>query len=141
VAIRGSVAYEITGIRALELRLDRVAASERVAVGEACAETAIGVEQRAKTHLLQHRDRGDLIRAVGRSGRGLRYRVGIEDGAVPARGGTNTAHLNPWVYGRFLHYGTRHPVRDAFPFMEMAAAAEQAPHERRLARALGEAVS
>jgi hypothetical protein len=136
MASRGGVAFELNGIRGLEQALDLVSASVRADVSEACADTAAAVQQRAKVHLFQHRDRGDLLRAVGLSGRGLRYRVGIEDGSVPSRGGRNTAHLNPWVYAQFLHYGTRHPSRPAFPFMEMAASAEQSPHQQRIERAL-----
>lgn len=141
MASRGGTLFQLDGLRGLEATMDRVSQAVRDRVADAVEDTAHAVQNRAKLNLLPHRDRGDLLRAVGISGRGLRFRVGLEDGSVPARGGTNTAHLNPWVYGQFLEYGTQHPFRPAHPFMGPAAESERPLHEQRIGRALGEAVS
>ena len=63
------------------------------------------------------RDRGDLkanIIIVGRP-TARTQRVGVRDVDIPARGGTNTFHRNPGVYGPIaVEHGTKHMKAHAF---------------------------
>lgn len=69
------------------------------------------------------RREGDLANAIQKAGTGLSRSVGLADQAVPQRGGTNTAHRNPWVYGQWVENGLKN--RDMLPQRFMGPAADE----------------
>lgn len=122
------VSYEMTGQVGLKAALDNAAASVRAAVARVNQETAFAVMNRARANA--PRNRGDLIAAISVSGKDLVWKVGILDVTLSSRGGRNSAHLHPSVYGRFIEYGTvNYP---AHPFMGPAVDAERGRYETRL---------
>ena len=140
MAIAGQVVFRLDNIRGLEEKLRQMKRRQRAKVSAVVEATAGRVKNRAFNNALPHWDRGDLGRAIVMAGRGLRWRVGLRDGAIPSRGGHNAAHLNPWVYVIFLEYGTNNPFRPAHPFMKPAANAEFPVFELEIERALEEAL-
>jgi HK97 gp10 family phage protein len=96
----------------------------RQELAKAVHETAQMVRQSAIARA--PRDRGDLkanILLVGKS-TSLTQRVGVRDIDIPARGGKNSFHRNPGVYGAIgVEYGTK--KMSARPFLQSALAAAQ----------------
>jgi HK97 gp10 family phage protein len=72
------------------------------------------------------RETGALIRAIQVDGRGLSWRAGLSDRAESIGG----RQVWPFVYGRFIEYGTKR--REARPFMRPAADGEATKIEGRL---------
>ncbi len=129
MAARG-VSFELTGFVGFKAVLEHAADDVRAAVAKVNQETAYAIQARARANA--PRDRGDLINSISVVGKGLTWRVGLADARLP-RGGRNSAHLNPAVYGRFIEYGTVNYPRH--PFMGPAVDAEQGRYETRLATA------
>jgi HK97 gp10 family phage protein len=122
------VSYELTGLRDLTAVLDRASATIRAAIVTVQRETAFAIADRARRNA--PRDRGDLIHAISAQGKDLNWRVGVLDVRLSSRGGRNSAHLNPSVYGTFIEYGTVNYPRH--PFMGPAVDAERRRYEERL---------
>lgn len=122
--------FQLHGFTGLQQALGALPKSVYAAVGIACHQTALAVQQRARQ--LAPKDKGDLARAITVQGRSANWRVGLVDEDVLSRGGRNTAHRNPSVYGVWYEFGftTRKILKH--PFMGPAAAAEEGPHEDRL---------
>ena len=99
---------------------------------------ALGVQSRAQARA--PRDKGDLIAAIQAKGRGLSWRVGIVDRTIPGRGGHNTAHLNPWVYGVWYELGFVTRQIPAQPYMRPAADEEDALFQRDVDALMSQAV-
>lgn len=130
--------YEIKGTFEFERELAGLAADVRIRAERASEETARAIARRARAGA--PRDRGDLQANITFEGKGLSWRVGIADVSLPSRGGQNSAHQNPWVYGVWYEYGfvTRN-IRTT-PYMRPAAEAEDAPHQARISAAVDGAV-
>ncbi len=126
--------FEMTGARGLEAFLERASTAEQRNVEAACRSTSIAVQRLARG--FAPRERGDLVEAIQFTGKGTSWRVGLVDRAIAARGGRNTAHLNPAVYGVWYELGFRSRDIRRQPFMDPAAQAQQAAHQARLERAL-----
>lgn len=122
------VSFELTGLRDLQSLLENASAQTRAAVAKVNEDTAYAVQARARANA--PKDRGDLARAIQVSGKGMTWRVGLQDARISSRGGRNSAHLNPSVYGVWIEYGTRYYSKH--PFMRPAADAEQARYETRV---------
>jgi hypothetical protein len=122
--------FRLTGFLGLQDKLARLPKSAFIEVGIACHQTALAVQRRARQ--LAPKDKGDLMRAIQVAGRSANWRVGLVDEDVLSRGGRNTAHRNPSVYGVWYELGftTRKILKHSF--MGPAAAAEEGPHEDRL---------
>lgn len=127
------VVFEVQGMRGFQAALEKASVAVQQRVGEANRQTAYAIQRAAQRNLAGHRDRGDLIANIGVVGRGFNWRVGIFDTSIPSRGGTNTAHLNPWVYGQFLEFGFK-SFRE-LRFMRNAVDAQAGPHETRVQEA------
>lgn len=125
------VSFELTGLRNLTDVLERATKEVRSAIAKVNQQTAFAIRDRARANA--PRDRGDLINSIAVSGKDLNWRVGIVDNRIESRGGRNSAHLNPSVYGRFIEYGTINYPKH--PFMEPAVDAERQRYETRLADA------
>lgn len=131
--------YELTAVRGFERALERASDAMRRRAEQVSRETAFNVQRRARA--LAPRDRGDLAAHIAVDGKGLNWRVGIVDTSLPSRGGRNTAHLNPWVYGTWYEYGfvTRKIARREF--MGPASRAEAPRHQAALSAALSGALA
>lgn len=131
---RGSgTSYEILGIRGFEAALEKVSDAVRKRVGEANHATAWAIQAAARRNLESHRDKGDLIANIAVQGKGMNWRVGILEASIPSRGGDNSAHLNPWVYGLFLEFGFK--TFEGIRFMGRAVESEEAGHHVRVQEA------
>lgn len=122
------VSYQLTGLRDLTAVLERASVEVRTAVERVNRDTAYAIRDRAKGYA--PRDKGDLIASISVDGKGMNWRVGLRDARIPSRGGHNSAHLNPSVYGTFIEYGTKNYPRH--PFMRPAVDAERGRYEERL---------
>lgn len=133
---RVGVLFELENVRGLEALLEKASSVIRESVARANRETAFAVMNRAKANA--PRDRGDLQASISAQPRGRNgnWVVGILDRTIPSRGGHNTAHLNPWVYGVWYEYGFVTRNIAAHPFMRPAAAAEAGAHQTRIAAAI-----
>lgn len=125
--------FELTGIRNLQAALERASQSVRAKVAAINEETARAIQARARANA--PRDRGDLVRSIEVRGAGLNWRVGVVDARIPSRGGTNSAHLNPAVYGVWYEFGFVTRKIAAHPFMRPAVDAERQRYENRLREA------
>lgn len=130
-------AFIINGIEGLTSDLASLAGTIRVSVGRANGETAAAVQRRAQA--LAPKDKGDLARAIQTRGRDWNWRVGLVDQDLPSRGGRNTAHRNPSVYGVWYEFGFISRNIPQHPFMGPASQAEEGPHLERLINAINEA--
>lgn len=130
--------YELKGTRELVDALEKVSGEARTRAGRASAETARLIARAARAGA--PRDRGDLQANITYEGKGLSWRVGIADVTIPSRGGRNSAHLNPWVYGVWYEYGFVTRQIQTQPFMRPAADAQEGPHVARMEAAIGAAV-
>jgi hypothetical protein len=135
---RFAASYELTAVRGFEAALARASAAMRTRAEQVSRDTAFAVQRHAKA--IAPRDRGDLASAIAVDGKGLTWRVGILDVRLPSRGGSDSAHQNPWVYGVWYEYGfvTRKIARREF--MGPASRAEQPRHQAALAAALTDAL-
>jgi hypothetical protein len=130
--VRG-VSFELTGVRGLEAALEKMSAAARAQVGRLNRDTAFAIQTRARANA--PRDRGDLIAAIAVQGKDLNWRVGVLDVRLPTRGGDNSAHLNPYVYGVWYEYGFVTRRIERHPFMGPAVASEEQRHLERVAQA------
>lgn len=128
--------FEMIGIPGLQQSLDALRDDVRARLADALEDTAHAIQATAKT--LVPIDKGDLARAIQISGKGLSWRVGLEDSRIPGRGGTNSAHLNPWVYGIWYEIGFLTRNIQAQPFMQPARDREEPHHVARVERALNQ---
>ena len=128
------VEFDLVGARGFEQALERASAEVRRQCERVCQDTAFRIMHRAKA--LAPKDRGDLVRNISAQGKGLTWRVGILDVTLPSRGGSNSAHLNPWVYGVWYEYGFVTRKIQAQPFMRPAAEDEAPKHLDRLTEAV-----
>lgn len=122
--------FALEGFAGLQKALEELPKSVYGAVGIACHQTALAVQQRARQ--LAPKDKGDLARAIIVEGRSANWRVGLSGDDVLSRTGRNSAHRHPSVYGVWYEFGftTRKILKH--PFMGPAASAEEGPHEDRL---------
>lgn len=127
------VEFSLVGARGFESALERASLEVRRQCERVCQDTAFRIKHRAQT--LAPRDRGDLVRAISAQGKGLNWKVGILDVALPSRGG-NSAHQHPWVYGVWYEYGFVTRKIQARPFIRPAAEAEAERHTEALTQAV-----
>jgi hypothetical protein len=73
----------------------------------------------------------DLRSTITFQGKGLNWKVGIDDAVYPSRGG-NTIHQSPWKYGVWYEYGFKTLNIPTTPYMRPAADAEEDAHVQRL---------
>lgn len=135
---RQGVSFELLGVADLKVSLDALRDDVRLRLEDAIDDSAHAIQTRAKTKVPI--DKGDLARAIQLAGKGLARLIGLEDRSVPSRGGTNSAHLNPWVYGQFVEFGLRNRNMPAQPFMGPAVDEEEAAHYQRVTDAVNEAI-
>lgn len=111
---RGGVTFDVLGIRDLGIDLDGVSDDIRTGLADVFRGSATSVRDHAA--FLAPRDRGDLANAIQAQGKGLSWRVGVVDERIESRGGKNSAHLNPSVYGPWYENGfiSRHIRRQRF---------------------------
>lgn len=147
------VLYSLQGVRGLQDVIERATTDVKRGLEAACRETALGVQRRAQQ--LVPKDRGDLARAIQVEGRGVRWRVGLEDRRLASRGGDRTkpgrsgrlvgavhsAHVNPSVYGVWYELGFVTKKIARRPYMAPAAEAEQPLHERRIVAVLAKSLT
>lgn len=146
------VLYSLQGVRGMQDAIERATAETKRGLEAACRETALGVQRRAQA--LAPRDKGDLARAIQVEGRGVSWRVGLEDRRLASRGGdrtkpgtrgligaVNSAHVNPSVYGVWYEYGFTTKKIARQPYMGPAAQAEQPLHERRIVAVLAKSLT
>jgi hypothetical protein len=129
--------YEVPNLRGFQADLEQASDEIRRRCEIVTRDTAIRIAVRARA--LAPKDRGDLRANIVWEGKGLNYRVGINDVSIPSRGG-NSAHQNPWVYGVWYEYGFVHRNIKTTPFMRPAADAEVDTHVQRMSEALGNAL-
>lgn len=122
--------FKLQGMQGFKLALEQLPTTVYAAVGSACQQTALAVQQRARQ--FAPRDKGDLAAAIRVEGRGAHWRVGVAGDDVLSRTGRNAAHRHPSTYGVWYEFGftTRKILKH--PFMGPAADAEEGPHEDRL---------
>jgi HK97 gp10 family phage protein len=123
------VTWKLDGVPGLISVLNLAGQTARAEVGAHNQQTARALQVLARSKV--RRDRGDLAAAIAVAGGGLTWRVGLEDKSVGSRGGRNSAHLNPSVYGVFVEYGTKR--MPASPFMRPAVDQIQGRHSSGLA--------
>jgi hypothetical protein len=130
--------YTMDGVRGLERALEKGSAELVRRVEEANQTTARAVQRTAQA--LAPRREGDLIRAIKYAGKGLNWRVGLENVTLRLRGG-NSAHQNPSIYGVWYELGFLTRNIQAHPFMKPAADREERSHMDRVSEAVNEALS
>lgn len=130
-------AFTIDGIQGLTADLDQYTESLRIRLVAATTATRLAVIADAQARA--PRDQGDLVAAIQGQGAGLIQRVGLVDEDLVRRGGHNTAHRNPSVYGVWYEYGFKTRNIAAHAFMGPAAEAEAERHVDRLTDAINEA--
>jgi len=129
--------FTLDGVRGLERALERGGETLRARVGAACAQTARNVQLSAQG--FAPRREGSLIRAIKVEGKGLNWRVGLDNVTLPGRGGT-TSHQTPAVYGVWYELGFVTRNISARPFMKPAADGQERPHIDRTEQAINAAI-
>lgn len=132
------VQIDVLGLGGFVGDLNTLRTSVRTRLEDALAKSAEAVKFGAIVRV--PRDQGDLANAIAVGGKGVNRSVGIDDKSVPQRGGRNSAHLNPWVYGLWVEIGLRNRRMAPRPFMGPAADAEEPKHLQRVEDALNEAI-
>jgi hypothetical protein len=89
---------------------------------------------KARARMAAAKVRRDLEQAIDIVATGREFKVGILDRDVPGRGGKNTAHRNPSVYGPWSEYGR--PGQRAKPFMRPSADGQRRDHGNRTIQAI-----
>lgn len=128
----------LQGVRGIQDLVERATTETKRGLERACRTTAQAVAARAKQGA--PKDRGDLAASIATEGKGTSFRVGVVDRSIPSRGGSNSAHLNPSVYGVWYEFGFVTRKIASRPFMYPAAEAEQGAHEQRIGAALNTAL-
>lgn len=90
-------------------------------------DTALSIRARAQAGA--PRDRGDLVNAISAQPSGQSWIVGLLDTTIASRGGRNSAHLHPSVYGVWYEFGFVTRKINKHSFMRPAAEAEQPKFE------------
>lgn len=136
---RAGASFEMLGLGGFLADVDALRDDVRATLEGAVDTTTRNVQRRARSHV--PRDRGDLANAIQTAGRGLSRSVGLADASVPSRGGRNSAHLNPWVYGLWVEIGLKHnPNYPKQPYMGPAVDQEEPFHVERCEQALNGAI-
>jgi hypothetical protein len=130
--------FRLDGIEGLTADLQQYGSDVLARVSDADQVTATRVQERARTNA--PRDKGDLVEAIQVQGSGLTWFVGLVDEDLPSRGGENTAHRNPSVYGVWYEFGFKTRNIGTHAFMGPARDAEEEPHLNRLIEAMNGAV-
>lgn len=131
---RRGVTFEMLGIKDFARSLDAISESTKDKLGAAMKTTATAIQARARINAPARE--GDLSRAIKAEGKGLNWRVGIDDKDISSRGGRNSAHRNPSVYGVWYELGFKTRKIDSHPFMGPAVDTEEAAHDARVDQAL-----
>jgi hypothetical protein len=127
-----AVTYTLTGLKDLRDVFGKIPAALEGPIGKVNRDTAGAIQARARS--LAPHDKGDLIRQIAAaSNDGITWRVGILDTTL-SRGGKNSAHQHPSVYGVWYEYGFVHRKIAAHPFMRPAAKAEETQYQQRIDR-------
>lgn len=126
--------FELIGLSTFVRDIQALAPEVRDRVAPVVERTARQIERDAQARA--PRREGDLAASIEAQGRGLSWRVGIVDRDISARGGRNTAHRNPSVYGVWYEFGFLTRRIRAHPFMGPARDAADATYEQELARAV-----
>jgi hypothetical protein len=129
--------FTLDGVRGLERALERGGEALKNRVGAACEQTARNVQLAAQR--FAPKDKGDLMRAIKVAGKGLSWRVGVDNVTLRTRGG-NSAHQNPSVYGVWYELGFVTRNIAAHPFMKPAADGEERAHVDRTEQAINVAI-
>ena len=129
--------FTVTGVNGLKDALERGGDNIKTRVGRACEQTARNVQRGARAKA--PRDKGDLIRAIQVAGKGLSWRVGIDNATLELRGGS-ASHKTPAVYGPWYEFGFVTKPIDAQPFMKPAAEDEEQGHVDRTEAAINSAL-
>lgn len=129
--------YSLDGVRGLQQALERGGLVLKSRVSSALEQTARNVQRSAQG--FAPRDKGDLVRAIKYAGKGLNWRVGVDDVTISARGG-NSAHQNPAVYGVWYELGFVTRNIASHPFMKPAADLEESAHVQRTEQAINVAI-
>lgn len=124
----------LQGVRGIQDLVERATTQTKTELEKACRNTAQAVAARAKQ--AAPKDRGDLAASIATDGKGTSWRVGLIDRRIPSRGGDNSAHLNPSVYGVWYELGFTSRKIERHEFMSPSAEAEADAHERRISAAL-----
>ena len=129
--------FTVTGVNGLQDALERGGDNIKTRVGRASEQTARQVQRGARVRA--PRDKGDLIRAIQVAGKGLSWRVGIDNVTLALRGGSS-AHQNPSIYGVWYELGFVTRNIDAQPYMKPAAEDEEQGHVDRTEAAINSAL-
>lgn len=129
--------YRMEGVMGLKQALEQGGKDIQKRVSRALEQTAKNVQRTAQR--LAPRETGALARAIQYTGKGLNWRVGIDDAQLAGRGGSS-AHQYPSVYGVWYELGFVTRNIQAHPFMKPAADAEEQAHVARTEAAINAAV-
>jgi hypothetical protein len=129
--------YRLDGVIGLEHALERGGDAIKRRVSVAVEQTARNVQRTARS--LAPRREGDLINAIQVAGKGLNWRVGVDNVTLTRRGGTS-AHQNPSVYGVWYELGFVTRNIASHPFMKPAADSEEQAHVQRTEQAINAAI-
>lgn len=129
--------YELIGLASFVKDIEGLPTVMRQKLEPVVERTAHRVATHAQA--LAPRREGDLASAIEAQGRGLKWRVGIVDRDIPARGGQNRAHRNPSVYGVWYELGFVTRKIGKHPYMQPAVDAASGPYEADCERAVTEA--
>lgn len=129
--------FTLDGVRGLKVALEKCGDSLKSRVSAANEETARAVQRAARSYA--PRREGDLINAIKYEGKGLNWRVGVENVTLTRRGGTS-AHQNPSIYGVWYELGFLTRNIPSHPFMKPAADREERSHVDRVSSAVDEAL-
>ena len=130
------VLYSLQGARGIQDLIERASKAMQADLERACRDTAFAVRRKARSNAEVIRDRGDLIASIEADGKGTSWRVGLVDRRIPSRGGRDSAHLNPSIYGVWYELGFVTRRIAASPFVNPAAESEAQAHEDRIMRAV-----
>src|SRR5262245_42331983 len=114
--------FELVGLPTFLRDVEGLSPEMRRRIAPVVRDSALFIQARARASAPV--DRGDLRRAIEARGKDLTWRVGIVDIDIPSRGGRNSAHRNPSVYGVWYEFGFVHRLIKAHPFMGPAVRAE-----------------
>lgn len=122
-----TLTLEVLGLPDLTTSLDALRDDLRAELSGVMQRTATKIRDTAAGRA-PHRT-GDLARAIQAQGSGLSWRVGLVDETISSRGGRNTAHLNPSVYGVWYEFGFKTRNIASHPFMGISADEAEAGYD------------
>ncbi len=129
--------YTVQGVNGLKAALEQGSEDMKKRVSVACEITAKRVQRLARSRA--PRDKGDLIRSIQVAGKGLNWRVGLDNATLTMRGGSS-AHQNPAVYGVWYELGFKTKHIDADPYMKRSGEDEEQGHVDRTEAAINAAL-